>query len=119
MFPTLARTLTPNDPRWVCTYRLAPRFWPEAVHPDIAVLLSRLGLDEPPADPDFRHYGFHAACAAVLLGHVCRALPPPFGHPSARIHRKRAGRRLSAHCTAVSPPMSLQDVFRPPKAPSV
>ena len=73
-FPTLAPTLTPNDPRWVCTYRLAPRFWPEAAHPEIAVLVSRLGLDEPPADPDFRHRGFHAACTAILLGRVCRAL---------------------------------------------
>ena len=74
MFPTLAPALTPNDPRWVCTQRLAPHFWPDADHPDIAVLVPRLGLAAPPADPDFRYHGFYAACTAVLLGRVCRAL---------------------------------------------
>ena len=74
MFPTLASALTPTDPRWVCTYRLAAHLGPDAIHPDIDVLIPSLGLDRPPADPDFRQCGLHAASAAVLLGRVCRAV---------------------------------------------
>ena len=84
----------PNDPRWVCTQRIAPHFWLDAAHPDIAVLVPRLGLDEPPADPDFRpprvSCHLHRRSARPRVPGPGRGRPRRDAHPAPRLEQSGA-----------------------------
>lgn len=73
-FRTLAGTLTPEDPRWACSARLARHLWPDAPGYDLDTLLHRLDLDARLEALHAGDGGWDAACVAVLLGHACRAV---------------------------------------------
>ncbi len=73
-FCTLAGALTPHDPRWVCTVRLAQHLWPDAPGHDLATLYRHFDLGASLEDPYPGHRGWDAACVADLLGRACHAL---------------------------------------------
>ena len=73
-FCTLAGTLTPHDPRWACTVRLARHLWPDAPGHDLATLHHHFDLGASLEHPYPGHCGWDAACVADLLGRACRAL---------------------------------------------
>ena len=73
-FCTLAGTLTPQDPRWVCTVRLAQHLWPDAPGHDLAALCHHFDLGAPLENLYQGCRGWDAACVAALLGRACRTL---------------------------------------------
>ena len=77
-FCTLAGTLTPHDPRWICTGTLARHLWPDAPGHDFDTLYHHfdlhVDLHAPLEDLYPGHRGWTAACVAVLLGRACRDL---------------------------------------------
>ena len=73
--PDLAATLTPDDPRWVCTQRLAQHLWPLAEGGfGLQTLRYACGLQDHVDGIDTHRAAFDAACCAVLLAAECRAL---------------------------------------------
>ena len=74
--PSLAAELTPEDPRWACTYRLAQHLWPDAPGHQLQVLRYWRHLQDRVTGCDAHRAGFDAACCAVLLAEQCRAWTP-------------------------------------------
>ena len=72
--PGLAAELTPDDPRWVCTQRLAQHLWPLVDGFGLQVLRYARGLQDQVPGHDVHRAAFDAACCAVLLADACRAL---------------------------------------------
>ena len=73
--PDLARTLTPKDPRWVCTMRLAQHAWPAAPSFGLQALRYRRGLMQGSArSTEAHHARYDAVCCAALLADLCRSM---------------------------------------------
>ena len=73
--PAVAGVLTPGDPRWVCTYRLARHLWPLAKDGfGLQALRYACRLQDHVAGHDAHRAAFAAACCALLLTVECRAL---------------------------------------------
>ena len=74
-FCTLAGTLTPQDPRWVCTVRLAQHLWPDAPGHDLAALYHHFDLGAPLENLYQDYRGWDAACVAALLRNWTEIIP--------------------------------------------
>ena len=74
--PDLAVTLTPQDPRWVCTYRLAQHLWPDAPRHQLQTLRYWRHLQDRAAGRNAHQADFDALCCAVLLAEQCRVWTP-------------------------------------------
>ena len=72
--PGLAAALIPDDPRWVCTLRLAKHLWPLADGFGLQALRYACRLQDCVTGHDVHRAAFDAACCAVLLPLQCRAL---------------------------------------------
>ena len=72
--PGLAAALTPDDPRWACTLRIARHLWPQAEGFSLQALRYACGLQDHVAGHDVHRAAFDAACCAVLLAAQCRVL---------------------------------------------
>ena len=71
--PGLADALTPEDPRWACTCRLAQHLWPQAPNHQLQVLRYWRQLQDRVPGRNAHRADFDAACCAVLLAEQCRA----------------------------------------------
>ena len=74
--PDLAAALTPEDPRWACTCRLAQHLWPDAPRHQLQVLRYWRHLQDRVPGCNAHRAGFDAACCAVLLAEQCRTWTP-------------------------------------------
>ena len=73
--PDLARTLTPENPDWVCTLRLARHAWPDAPAFGLQALCYHRALMQGGARSNEAHQAwYNAACCAALLADLCRAM---------------------------------------------
>ena len=72
--PGIAGALTPGDPRWACTYRLAHHLWPRTEGFGLQALRYACGLQDHLAGHDAHRAAFDAGCCALLLSAECRAL---------------------------------------------
>ena len=70
--PGLADALTPDDPRWACTLRLAQHLWPTAPGHGLQVLRYWRHLQDHTPGHDAHRAAFDAGCCAVLLAEQCR-----------------------------------------------
>ena len=70
--PGLADALTPDDPRWACTLRLAQHLWPAAPRHNLQALRYWRRLQDHIPGHDAHRAAFDAGCCAVLLAEQCR-----------------------------------------------
>ena len=72
--PDLGAALTPDDPRWACTMRLAKHLWPLTHGFSLQNLRYACQLQDAVPGRDVHSAAFDAACCAVLLPLECRSL---------------------------------------------
>ena len=72
--PDATATLTPDEPRWASTRRLAEYLWPHAERHDLDALICDCRLDDRLPRGDAREVVRNAAACAVLLAAQCRAI---------------------------------------------
>ena len=73
--PRIAGELTPDDPRWVCTQRLAEHLWPRAKYGfGLMALRYVAGPPDHITSPNLHRAACSAASCAVLLTVQCRIL---------------------------------------------
>ena len=73
--PALAAALTPDDPRWACTQRLAQHLWPRSKDGfGLMALRYAGGPQDHITGPDLHRAACSAASCAVLLTVQCRIL---------------------------------------------
>ncbi len=72
--PDLAARLLPEDPRWVCTLRLAQHAWPDAPGFGLQSLRYWRGVMQGERTTTAHQAWFDAACSARLLVELCLAM---------------------------------------------
>ena len=72
--PGLVATLTPDNPSWVCTLRLAQHVWPDAPAHSLQTLRYWRGWMQGERTTEAHHAWFDAACSVRLLADICWTL---------------------------------------------
>ena len=88
--PDLVATLTPDNPSWVCTLRLAQHVWPDAPAHKLQTLRYWRGWMQGERTTEAHQAWFDAACSVRLLADICWTLTAAGDVVSPAVLRERS-----------------------------